>query len=78
MDESRRLAMRRKHADRYKDCPLCGKRCFGNGAYPSHKKKHLRERPEAEGWDHLLFLEGKITEDDYRERVLRFFDRPIH
>lgn len=42
MDEHRRLAMRRKHAGNFVPCPVCGRKCWGNGGYPSHIKAHIR------------------------------------
>jgi len=47
MDESKRLHMRRAHADRSHRC-VCGRVVFGNGAksHYRHCRVHLRER----GW----------------------------
>jgi hypothetical protein len=41
MDESRRLAMRRKHATYAHFCS-CGRVVFGNGAQASHRAMHER------------------------------------
>jgi hypothetical protein len=41
-DEARR-ARAQKHAQRVWTCPICGKKCRGNGGKSSHQNKHKRE-----------------------------------
>ena len=40
MSDSRRRAQ--KHAEQLHVCPLCGKKCWGNGGWASHRRAHLR------------------------------------
>jgi hypothetical protein len=44
MQEHVRLAMRRKHAERFEDC-VCGRRIWGNGRASHYRacRQHLRE-----------------------------------
>lgn len=49
-DEIKRLAMRRRHAERGHKCSFCGDVFFGNGGYSSHMRKEYFERmPDLRG-----------------------------
>ena len=44
MDETTRLAMRRKHSKRAHTCQFCKNVFYGNGGYSAHMRKEYFER----------------------------------
>jgi len=65
MDESRRLAMRRKHAKYGHLCRLCGRIVYGNGGWASHKRYHARQA----GFSKNMIPWVRISDIEYRLEV---------
>jgi hypothetical protein len=44
----------RKHAKRVHACPVCRKRCRGNGGWASHRRAHARRGEGPKRWRELV------------------------
>ena len=56
----------KKHAHYSHTCPLCGKVCWGNGGWSSHKAKHLRDAGLPSGDFEIPLVINDVAFDENR------------